>query len=371
MKNLFSLFLLLSGIAVGVTACDGHAASAPEKKEVCVSDSMAKMITIDSVSERAIDDELKLSGEVSFNENKVVNVFPVSSGQVLSVNVSLGDYVHAGQTLAVIKSADIAGNYADLSAAGNDIAIAKRELDNQEHLYKAGISAEKEYIEAKQAYQKAVSNAAKIRSQIVINGSGRTSANGTYIVTAPKNGYVVEKTINPGQFIRADNGQSLFTIGDTKDVWIWANVYESDIAKVKEGYAAFVSTLAYPDTVFVGKVDKVNQILDPQTKVMKIRIVLPNTNGELKPEMFANITIKNREGKKALSIPSSALVSEDGKNFVVVYHDKCSLQVKEVQVLKTAGNSVYLQSGLVAGERLVSNQPLLFYRQLQEAQEVK
>jgi cobalt-zinc-cadmium efflux system membrane fusion protein len=370
MKYILSVCLALF-IVAGLVSCDGHAATEAPKKEVCISDSMSKMVTIDSVTQKNVDDALKLSGEVSFNENKVVKVFPVSSGQVVSVNVSLGDFVHAGQTLAVIKSADIAGNYADLSSAGNDITIAKRELDNQEHLYKAGISSEKEYIEAKQNYEKAMSNANKIRSQIRINGGGRTSANGTYLVTAPKSGYVVEKTINPGQFIRNDNGQNLFTVGDINNVWIWANVYESDIAKVKEGYTAVVSTLAYPDTVFTGKVDKVNQILDPQTKVMKIRIVLPNNNGLLKPEMFANIVIENVEGKKTNVIPASALVSENGRNFVVVYHSKCDLQTKEVQVLKTSGNIVYLKGGLDRGEKVISNQALLFYRQLQEMQELK
>lgn len=370
MKNLFSICSIIA-VAVGLASCNSNATKAPEKKEVCVSDSMARMIRIDSVGERAIDDQLKLSGEVSFNENKVVKVFPVSSGQIISVNVSLGDYVGAGQTLAVIKSAEIAGNYADLSTAGNDIAIAKREMENAEHLFKNGIGSEKEAIEARQAYEKALTNAAKIRSQISINGSGRTSANGTYIVAAPKSGYVVEKNINPGQFIRNDNTQNLFTVGDIKDVWIWANVYESDIARVKEGYRAKVTTLAYPDSVFVGKVDKVNQILDPLTKVMKIRIVLPNKNGQLKPQMFANITIENKEGKHAVIIPSSALVSEDGKSFVVVYHQKCNLQIKEVQVLKTSGDTVFLKSGLRTGEKLISNQPLLFYRQLQEVEEVK
>lgn len=357
--------------AYGLIACNGNATPVPEKAPVCVSDSMARMIRIDSVTEQAVDDELKLSGEVSFNENKVVKVFPVSSGQILSVNASLGDYVRAGQTLAVIKSADVAGAYADLSTAGNDIAIAKREMENAEHLFKNGIGSEKEYMQAKQGYEKAQTVASRIRSQIAINGSGRTSANGTYIVTAPKSGYVVEKNINPGQFIRADNGQNLFTVGDTKDVWIWANVYESDIARVKEGYTALVTTLAYPDSTFHGRVDKVNQILDPQTKVMKIRIVLPNNSGQLKPEMFANIAIENKGGKKTVAVPSSSLVSEDGKTFVVAYHDKCNLQIKEVQVMKTAGERVYLKSGLQKGEQLISNQPLLFYRQLQETQEVR
>ncbi|MDQ6609474.1 MAG: efflux RND transporter periplasmic adaptor subunit, partial [Bacteroidota bacterium] len=337
MKN----FIYIPAIVVimaALTSCDGHASTENVSKKVCVSDSMSSMITIDTVQERSINNELKLSGEVSFNENKVVKIFPISSGQVISAAVSIGDYVHAGQTLAVIKSADIASNYADLSTAGRDISIAKRQMENAEHLFKNGIASEKEFIEAQENYQKALTNASKIRSQISINGSGRTSANGTYIISAPKSGYVVEKNINPGQFIRTDNAQTLFTVGDTKDVWIWANVYESDIAKVKEGYTALVSTLAYPDTVFAGKIDKVNQVLDPQTKVMRIRIVLPNNNGKLKPEMFANITVQSKEGTKALAIPSTALISEDGKTYAVLYRDKCSLQVREVGVLKNSGD---------------------------------
>ena len=112
---------------VSLTSCDGNAANTTEKKgPVCISDSMMKMIAVDTVQVKNIDDELKLSGEVSFDENKVVKVYPISSGQVTNVAVSLGDYVHAGQVLATIKSADIAGNYADLNSAGADIAIARR-----------------------------------------------------------------------------------------------------------------------------------------------------------------------------------------------------------------------------------------------------
>jgi cobalt-zinc-cadmium efflux system membrane fusion protein len=332
---------------------------------------MRKMITIDTVRLRNIDDELKLSGEVSFDENKVVKVFPFSSGQVLSVNPSLGDYVKAGQVLAEIKSADIAGNYADLSSAGADVSIARRQMENAEHLFQNGIGSEREYLEAKENYQKALTGAVKIQKQIAINGGGRTSANGTYTVIAPKSGYIVEKTINPGQFIRNDNGQDLFTIGDIGDVWIWANVYENDIAKVKEGYTARICTLAYPDTVFVGKVDKVSQVLDSQTKVMKIRVRLSNPNGYLKPEMFANIAIENTEGRKAIAIPSSSIVSEDGKNYVVIYRDTCELEIREVDVYKTVGNYTFLRSGLKPGERIIAQNQILFYRQLQEMQQVK
>lgn len=359
--------LLPIAFSIFIVSCTSTPASdTGAKDKVCISDSMMKMITIDTAQYRNVSNELKLSGEVSFDDNKVVKVFPFSSGQVQSVNVSVGDYVKAGQVIATIKSADIAGNYADLSSASADIAIAKRQMDNAEHLFKNGISSEKEYMEAKENYDKAVANSAKIQEQININGGGRTSANGTYVVTAPKNGYVVERTINPGQFIRNDNGQNLFTIGDTKDVWIWANVYESDIAKVKEGYTADVTTLSYPDSVFVGKVDKVSQVLDPVTKVMKIKVVLPNEGGALKPEMFANVTITNKEGENAMSIPASSIVTENGKSYVVLYHDKCDLEVKEIKVMKVLGKIAFINSGINEGDKVISTNQLLLYRQLIE-----
>src|ERR1700712_1816333 len=133
-----------------------------KKEKVCVSDSLAKIIHIDTAGVANIDDELKLSGEVSFNDNKVVKVFPFSSGQVMEVKVSIGDKVSKGQTLAVIKSSDVAGNYSDLSTSGNDVSITKRQMENTESLYKSGIASEREYLEAKENYNKALATANKV-----------------------------------------------------------------------------------------------------------------------------------------------------------------------------------------------------------------
>lgn len=335
-------------------------------KQVCITDSLSKIIRIDTSTISNIDDEVKLSGEISFNDNKVVKVFPFSSGKVLEVKVSLGDKVSKGQVLAVIQSADVAGNYSDLSSANNDISIAKRQAENEEALYKNGIASEKEYTEAKENYQKALTAGNKLQQQININGGGHTSANGTYVITAPMSGYVVEKKASQGAFIRSDNSDNLFTIGDISEVWVWANVYETDISKVKEGYKAKVVTLAYPDTTFTGVVDKVNQILDPETKVMKVRIRIPNADKQLKPEMFANIMVLNREGRKAVTVPATAIVSDYGKNYVIVYHDKCKLELKQVGILKTVEGKTYIVSGLNGGEQMISQNQVLLFNALKE-----
>jgi membrane fusion protein, heavy metal efflux system len=335
-----------------------------EKEKVCITDSLARMIAYDTARVRNIDDEVKLSGEVNFNDNKVVKIFPFSSGQVTEVKATLGDHVVKGQVLAVVRSADVAGNYSDLSSAGNDLAIAKRQMDNTASLFRNGIASEKDFQEAKENYNKAATAEEKVRQNIRINGGGQTSADGTYLIRSPVTGYVVEKKIEPGGFIRSDNSDNLFTVGDISEVWIWANVYETDISKVHEGNAAEVTTVAYSDTVFRGVVDKVNQQLDPVTKVMKIRVRLANASGMLKPEMFARVTIRSRENASAVCVPLSSVVSDYGKDFVVIHHDRCNLELRQVQLLKKVDNCAYIASGVQDGEVVISKNQLLLYRAL-------
>ncbi len=353
-------------LLVFLMSCERKKEEVAQKKSVCITDSLAKVISIDTVKTTSMQDELTLSGEVSFDDNRVIKVFPFSSGQVTDVKVSLGDRVSKGQVLAIMKSADVAGSYSDLTSTKSDLSIAKRQLDQTEYLYKNGISSERDYTEAKENFNKAQAANLKVQEQLSINGHGNTSSSGQYVIKAPESGYIVEKGVTAGSFIRSDNAASMFTISDMKDVWIWANVFESDIAKVKDGYAAKVSTLAYPGKVFQGKVNAVSSVLDPDNKVMKVKITLPNPNMLLKPEMFTSVVISNNEPTKSVTVPASSIIFNDSKNFVVVYQSKCNLQVREVNVIKTVDNVSYISSGLKAGEMLVSKNQLLLYDALIE-----
>jgi len=350
------------------TGCEEKKPVERKPDRFCLSDSMQRMITIDSAGTCSIDDELHLSGEVSFDENKIVKVFPNSSGQVSEVKVTLGDRVQAGQLLAVIKSADVAGNYNDLSSAEADAKIAKRQMDNQESLFKSGLASQKEYEEAKLQYDKAVSTRNKIQSLISINGGGNMQAGGIYYIKAPISGYIVEKKVNAGNFIRQDMTDNMFTISDLKDVWVWANVYEADISKVKEGYSALVTTLAYPDKKFAGKIDKVSNVLDPNNKVLRIRIRLQNPDLLLKPEMFTNVTISDIQDQQAVCIPVSALVEENSQDYVVLYNSNCDLKVAQVEILKKTGEKAFIKSGVVAGQKLLTHNALLIYDEFTDNQ---
>ena len=359
--QLFAAFVVLALL----TSCYAKKQNAPKADSTYkLSDTMAHMIKVDSVELCNVNEELQLSGEVSYDENKVIKIFPRSSGQVLQSPVSLGDKVEAGQVLAVIKSADVAGNYADVSSADADVAIAKRQMDNQEALYKNGIASEREYEEAKEDYQKALASKQKITSLIQINGGSGATANGTYTLSAPASGYIVEKKVNQGDFIRPDMGDNLFTISNLKDVWVWANVFEADIAKVKEGTDVQVKTLAYPDKVYTGKIDKVSQVLDPSNKALKVRVKLDNADMMLKPQMFATVIVTNPLNEKAVCVSTKALVQENGRTYVVVYNNDHDMKISEVDVLKTVGDKTYLNSGLTPGQKVITQNELFIFQQL-------
>ncbi len=357
-------FIAIIFLGIGITACHEKKVVQEEVTKFAISDSMAKLITIDSVQNCFISDAITLSGEISFNENTINKVFPRSSGQVVECKVSLGDKVTQGQVLAVIRSADVAGSYADLTGANADVNITKRQLDNTQNLFTNGIASERELNEAKQNYEKAKAVKSKIESTLSINGGKNTNAGGTYVLTSPISGYIVEKKVNAGNFIRPDMGDNLFTISDLKDVWVYANVFEDDIAKVKAGHDVQVKTLAYPDKNFMGQIDKVSEVLDPTSKALKVRIRLDNTGGLLKPAMFAKVIVTNQEHTKALCIPTKALLDQDGKNFVVIYISKTNMKIAEVTILKASGDKTYITSGVNEGDKLIVTNQLLVFQQL-------
>jgi cobalt-zinc-cadmium efflux system membrane fusion protein len=345
-------------------ACTEKKQQKEVEKKFELSDTMANMIEIDSAKLCAIDDALTLSGEVSYNENTVNKIFHRSSGQVIECKVTIGDKVQAGQVLAIIKSADIAGNYADLNSADADVKITKRQLDNTQSLYKNGIASEKELTEANQNYEKALAAKRKIESIISINGGKNSTAGGTYVLIAPTDGYIVEKKVNTGNFIRPDMGDYLFTISNLKDVWVYANVFEADIPKVKEGYTVAVTTFAYPNKIFKGKIDKVSEVLDPTNKALRVRVQLSNEGLFLKPQMFAKVIVTNEEKTKAICIPSKALITNNGKTYVVAFNGNKDIKVLEVTVLKSAGDITYITDGVALGQKIITKNALLLFGQL-------
>ncbi|RPD38206.1 efflux RND transporter periplasmic adaptor subunit [Chitinophaga barathri] len=362
MKRYILPIALIAAIA-GWTGCRHTQAEDTAATTFVLSDTMMASIKIDTTVIKPVESELRLSGKVTPDMSKVLKLYPLVSGYVKDIKVQLGDYVKKGQVLAVIQSGEIAGYDKELSQAGSDLAVAEKGLKVAQDLYKSQLSTEKDVVNAEGELNKAKAEIARLNEllQIYRKGSGSTS-----IVTAPISGYVIEKNINNGMELRSDNSQHMFTISELDDVWIMANVFETDISRVKEGYPADVSTISYPDRLFHGRIDKVYNVLDPDTKTMQVRIRLDNEGMLLKPEMFASVLLRYREGTEMPAIPSSAVIFDKGKNFVMVFRDKFNIDTREIKVAKALNETSYISRGLQPGDKIISRNQLLIYDALND-----
>lgn len=355
-----SLYLLL------FSGCNKKTVEATQPQAYCIPDSLYTNITIDTAKSENVMGELILTGQISVDEEKEVKVYPLASGNTKEVKADLGDYVEKGQLLALVHSPDVANILSAAYTSARDLTIAKKQLDATQALYKAGIASEVDYITAQKDYEKQVS-VTNANNEILRIYGGDTTNLSNYYIKAPISGYIVEKKISAGTEIRSDADDNLFTIADLSDVWALANVYEADIAKIKLGYDADVSSLSYGDKVFPGKVDKIFNIVTPDTKVMNVRVKLPNPGVLLKPGMYANIVVHYPEAQALLSVPSGAVVFEDNQNFVIRIKGKCDVEIQPIDVFRNLNGTAYIrQSKLQPGDRVVNRNCLYIYSAIKD-----
>ena len=353
---LSAFFLLL------VTGCSKKKENIETKQAYVLADSLARRLEIDSVIKSNVVNSINLTGKVAYNDEHVVKIFPMISGIAQSSTVMLGDYVNKGQELAIVKSSEMAGYSTDLITAKTNLDVAKKNLDATSDMYKSGLVSSKDYVTAQSEYEQAKAALTKSQKILSLNGG---NINGSFVVRAPISGFIVEKTLTNNMVIRTDNSSSLFTISDLKNVWVMANVYESNIPYIKTGDNVDVTTISYPDKVFHGEVDKVMNVLDPTNKVMKVRIVLSNPDYLLKPEMFANVTVNTQTtGTAMLTIPGRAVIFDNSQNYVLVYKNNKDISIRPVQVSSTSGDKTYILNGLQQGEKVIASDALLIYQQL-------
>lgn len=361
-KYIIAITLLTAATAI-FQSCGGKGDAddksiSVKKDTYTIPDSLLKTLNIDTVSTEQLKNAITLTGKVSFNEDNVAKIYPMVSGTVTDIRSVLGDYVNAGQVLGVIHSSEMAGYSNDLINAETNLRVAKKNLDATKDMATSGLASQKDVLGAEAAYEQAQSELNRVNRVLKING-GNTQ--GDFLIKSPVSGFIVEKQATNNMVIRTDNNNDLFTISDLKNVWIWANVYESNIGNVHVGDDVDVTTLSYPGRVFKGKIDKIMNVLDPTNKVMKVRVVLSNTDYALKPEMFASVTVSNKENKTALSIPSQALIFDNSQYFVVVYNSKSDVQIRPVKIINIVGQRAYITEGLKEGDKIIGSQAILIY----------
>ena len=339
-------------------SCTKPNAANSDSFKYVLADSLAKTLKFDTIQSCQMTNTITLTGKVAFNDDNVAKIYPMVSGLIQNIKVMLGDYVQKGHVLGIIKSSEMAGISNDLVNAESNLRVANKNLEATQDMFKSGLSSQKDVLAAQAAFDQAQSELNRVKRVLNING-GNTQ--GEYIVRSPISGFVVEKLVTNNMSIRSDNNTNLFTISDLKNVWIIANVYESNISSIHLNDGVDVTTLSYPDKVFKGKVDKIMNVLDPTTKVMKVRIVLPNPGYILKPEMFANVKVTNDGNKEALCAASSAVIFDHSQNYVLVYHSNSDISIVPVQVINTVDNRSYITGNIKLNDKVVASNTLLIY----------
>jgi len=360
-KGFLQVALALSFV-FAMQSCSEPVKKPEEKVKYVIPDTILRTLVIDTVKYGPVENAIRLTGMVDFDQDKQVNIFSLVSGNITDINVQLGDYVSAGQVLGVVKSSEMAGYSNSLIIAQTNLTATKKQLDATTDLYKSGLASSLDVTTAQMNYDQAKSAVETAKRVLKINGNNE---NGEYVIKAPISGFIVQKNVTNNTAVRTDNGTSLFTISDLKDVWVQANVYEANIEKVHIGDSVDVKILSEPDKVFRGKVDKILNVLDPTSKVIKVRVVLQNPEYILKPEMYASVTVSNYEkGKQALYVPGKALVYESSRYYVLIYHGAGKADIAPVEILNSIGDKTFISSGVKEGDMVIGSLALQIYSEL-------
>jgi len=290
------------------------------------------LVTTATVERHSVAVPIAFTGEVRFDERRVGHVSSQVEGIVKKVHVALGDKVAAGQELVELESVAVGEAQAASLEAQGLLKLARHSFERVSELRKENISSQKEFLQAKQEFE-----AAQIRAESALGKLTRlgidsqeanalTSSNsrGRLVLRAPIDGAVLVMHAVSGEVAKTD--EPLITVGDNTTVWVWADLYERDIAAVNVAQAAAklaasVSVEAYPRDEFAGSVDLVSPAMDESSRTVKVRVEVENADGRLLAGMFAAVKLFLPGTDQVTAVPREAVLDDEGRHFVFVHHE--------------------------------------------------
>lgn len=312
---------------------------------------------------RMLSDELAVNGVIAPNVGRTVAINALGGGRVAEIHVKLGDSVKKGQLLLKMHSPDLANATAALKQARADELLAQRQYNRYKFLYENGeIVAQKELHIVENALIDARANTENAVIQVKLLSGDPKHPSPFIELRAPIDGAIVEQNVALGTVVKSsDTVPSLFTISDLSKVWLLCDVYENNLSQVKLGYHAKIRLNAYSDLILFGKVSNISNILDPNTRNVKVRVELDNPEGILRPGMFATATLVSESKAPKIVIPASALFQLHDKYWVFLPRGGNLFQRAEVQAGAMHSDGYQqITAGLQMGDEVVANPLLLF-----------
>ena len=314
---------------------------------------------------------VELPAKLVWNEERTQRIYPAFSGRVVGIHVDLGQSVQVGSRLAQLASPEFGMAQADAARAQADLNWVQKQLRRQQELFDAGVVARKD-LELSQAEEaRAQAEWARASSRVRLY-SASAGVDQHLALTSGIQGVVVERNINPGQELRADQGgpgsAPLFVITDPQQLWVQIDAREIDLTSLKPGRDITLKVPSLPDTVFTAQISAVADYIDPSTRTIKVRAVVPNPQRLLKGEMLATAHFE-RTFTDTLRVSASAVFLRGTQHMVFVQSAPGVFEPRSIVVLHEGPHEVLISEGLQAGERVVVQNGLLLARELRNAQD--
>lgn len=327
-----------------------EAAGQPETVKLDDAQVKAAGIVLAIAAPARIGTAITLPGEIRFNEDRTAHVVPKLAGVVVSVSAELGQTVRQGQVLAVIASSGLSDQRSELLSAQRRLALAGTTHERERRLWQDNISAEQDYLQAKQALNEAEIAVQNARQKLSAYGAG-ADAGGTQLnrleLRAPFDGVVMEKHLALGEAVKED--ANVFTISDLSSVWAELAVPPRDLNRVRVGETVLVRASAF-DARASGKITYVGSLLGEQTRTAKARVALANPERAWRPGLFVNVEVQAGQADVAVTVAVDALQTVEDKPTLFV-KTKGGFLVRHIVTGRSDGRLVEVLQGLKAGEQ--------------------
>jgi membrane fusion protein, heavy metal efflux system len=335
---------------------------APVSADLTLDTAALRSITVQTVAEHPVPRTLTVAGKVQFDEDRLAHVLAPLPGQVVDLRIKVGDVVRKGQALCAISSRDATAVVGEHTESHKDLELAEKTAAMTQDLFDHQAASRIALQQAQSDLAKATARVARNEQALRLLGLQSEADidrfDGRVLVVSPIAGAVIERHVTDGQFVQADS-MPLIAVADSSTVWVMGDVFERDLHLVNVGDEAAITTTAYPGERFTGRVNYVSDVIDPMSRTAKVRVSVPNPHSRLKPEMFASIALGVGASDPALTVPASAVFTENGRSWVYVSTTAGHFARRSVDVDQDEGADRRVLSGLRAGDRVVTGGALL------------
>jgi cobalt-zinc-cadmium efflux system membrane fusion protein len=311
------------------------------------------------------------TGTLSVNEDRTWHVSSYLLGRVVEVDARVGDVVRAGEVLARMHSHDVHDTraayqqaVASLNEAEAQQTLAQKALTRAQNLFRLQAISQGQLDQANADVAKAAamvqSSAASVQREtthltdvlrVPVDADPKDERAELVPIESPSRGVVLERLVSAGTVVNP--GSPVFTISDVSSLWLIAAVNESDVSRVRVGQKVDISVRAFPQRVFAGTTTWLGESLDPTTRTLQVRVLVPNPDGALKPEMFVTARFASATFRPAIVIPEGALQDLNGQSVVFVQTAAETFRPRVVMTGVSQGGQVEITQGLQEGERVV------------------